>query len=398
MKVRLFICCLIIFQEFIGNSTALKKVNDSFVDLAYYSRLQNVNESLDIRDSKLIKNGNGGFVNRFLYPIGLSIISATIFWSVFSFLPRFIRRNKIRPKLELDMYHIYSKLFFLFDGIMRRNKHSPSDFQKEIKGGLLTGDDIKLGLQNKCLNNSYLYDGNVNDFLLVVGENLYDISKSIDETVDRIFNFNSYLSSKEILLLEKIRKNLLVYDYRDYTRSAITVIGNQQLAPVNPSLSYRTNNIFELYQLFLELQHLIFKNKYLDRDIFITKVGHFYYSGQYKKCRNEIKKSINKFPEDKNILEFYSLLCDYMSDNKIEAYRKLNIVLKAKPHLVSERGFLNEILKDEKVDALLHQYYTEEEIGELKKVLAREKSMKERCKSISKWLMDYYDTKSRMTR
>jgi hypothetical protein len=88
----------------------------------------------------------------FIYPLILSLISALIFWITFSHIPNRNRRKKLRPVLELDVFQVYNSLFSLFDLIMRHSENSPSNYQNNIRGGLLTQTDIELGLQNKCLN------------------------------------------------------------------------------------------------------------------------------------------------------------------------------------------------------------------------------------------------------
>lgn len=140
-------------------------------------------------------------------------MSAAIFWVTFSYLPTRTRRKKLRPVLELDMYLISTNLFFLFDLIMKPTKHRTSGFQSTIKGGLLTQNDIKLGLQNKCLNKSYLYDEHINDYLIVIGEQIFKLSKETDRLIDKIFNLSQYATAEELLLLEQIRQELRKYDY-----------------------------------------------------------------------------------------------------------------------------------------------------------------------------------------
>ena len=125
---------------------------------------------------------------------------------------------------------------------MRFNNRSPSNYQDKIRGGTLERIDIELGLQNKCINDTYLYYDDIKNDLLPIGEDLYKIMKKIDNTIERIFNFSFYLSSEEILLLEDIRTKLYTYGLPDTNKKAIQVVGNIGLRPVNPSISYMTYN------------------------------------------------------------------------------------------------------------------------------------------------------------
>jgi hypothetical protein len=343
---------------------------------------------------KKSENREFNLVREIISPIFISILAAIIFWATFSFLPERRRRLKIRPKLDLDIYYVYSHLFSIFDAVMRGNSYSPSHFQQTIRGTKLKFEDLELGLQNKCLNETYLYDNNVNKFMIVTGEILSDDSSKIDLNVDRLFNFSSYLTTYEILLLEKIRKKLQTYDLKNYRRSAISILGGIELKPINSSLAYMANNLFELYELFIELQKLVFQNKYYDRNISLTKVQYLYYSDQYKQCKKWLKYAIKKYPKEKEFLEFYLFLCEYSSGGQENAYQLIESLLKNKPHLVSSRGFLKDTLNDGKVKSLLTQYYTESDISELNNIIRQEDQSQKLFMDQAKNIKKYFKEKS----
>jgi len=330
----------------------------------------------------------------FIYPILLSIIAAVIFWLVFSYFPERNRKRKIRPKLDLDMYNVYTSLFSIFDLVMRSNNHSPSNFQPKIKGNKLEKEDLELGLQNKCWNETYLYDKDVSQNLLIIGESLFEKASKIDLTVERIFNFSNYLSADEILILERIRKKLQIYELADYNRNAASIIGGIELKPVNPSLSFMSQNLFELYKLFINFQDLVYSNNYIDRDISISKVQHYFYSEKYEKCKKEISNSLLKYPNDKDFLNFYSFLLEYSSGQRDKSYKMFDTILKNKPDLVSSRGFIGNILIDDKIKELIQKHYTENEITELKVVLKREEDLQKSFTEQAKALLKYYKDKT----
>ncbi|MBK7969368.1 MAG: hypothetical protein IPK08_10735 [Bacteroidetes bacterium] len=261
---------------------------------------------------------------------------------------------------------------------MRPNSHSPSGSQQKIKGNKLTKEDLELGLQDKCWNETYLYDNNVNKLLMPIGKSLFERASEIDLNIENLYSFSNYLTADEIILLEKIRKKLKVYDLNNYSRSAISVIGGMELKPVNPSLSYMAQNLYELYLLFIQLQKLVYNNSYSDRNIFISEVQHYYYIDQFAKCKRVATEGISKYPKDKNFLEFYSFMSEYKLGKTDTAYSMLENILKDKPHLVSSRSFLSDLLDDKKVSSLIEKFYSEKEVSELKDVLNRE-IIKEKC-------------------
>lgn len=335
------------------------------------------------------------WVKDLIYPFPLSIISAIIFWLVFSVYPEKKRRNKIRPKIDLDMYFVLRKMFDIFDTAMTFNHYSPSFYQDKINGNNLSLDDIKLGLKNKCKNKTYFYYPEINSNLMIIGEELYENAKKIDSTIERIFNFSAYLSVDEILLLEKIRKKLQVYDLENFSQNAITEINGMQLKPVDPSLSYMAQNIFELYELYIELQKIIFNNKYVDREITINKVQHYFYSDQFQKCKQQIKKAKTKFPKDAGLLDFYLFKCHYSSGKTKKSLILLENIFKTKPNLISNRGALSDYLNNKKVIELLIKFYSESEVNELNSVIAKENLTAEQFKEQATSLSKFYDEKKK---
>ncbi len=203
-----------------------------------------------------------------LLPILLSIIAAIIFWIIFSYLPDKKRRTKLRPIVELALFEVYTQLFSLFDLAMRDASNSPSFYQPEIRGGRLSQEKIALGLQNKCINHSYLYDPNLQGKLLVVGEELLNLSTEIEELANKVLSFHTFASAEELILLEKIREKLRVYNFneRHVNKSCESIINGVIYRPVNPSISYCSQNFFEIYQLFLNLQLLVLDHKPINHD------------------------------------------------------------------------------------------------------------------------------------
>jgi hypothetical protein len=251
------------------------------------------------------------------------LISALVFWITFSYIPNRNRKKKLRPVLELDVFQVYNRLFSLFDLIMHHRENSPSNYQNNIRGGLLTQADIELGLQNKCLNESYLFDTNINQHLMVIGEEIFERSDNIDQLINKILNLSQYASPEEIILLEQIRQEIRKYDYgeKSVQKSAISLIGTQKLYPTVPVLYYRKNNFYDLYQLYIKLQNIIFTEyNYFERNIYLFKIQYLYYSSQYSKCKTFITKHEKEFKKDLIFYKNYYALCEYQLGNKKQFY------------------------------------------------------------------------------
>lgn len=335
----------------------------------------------------------------FLYPLVLSLLSALIFWLVFSFVPNQTRRSKIRPLVELDIINVRSELFAVFDCIMSDRKFSPSNFQSEIRSGLLSAEDIQLGLQNKCLNEHYLYDAEISSKLLIVGRDIFRRSEAIDRLVDKALNFSQFVNPDEIILLERIRENVRRYDFGEKAveKNPATKISGNLYLPVVPNISYRKSNFSELYSLYLELQRLIIKHfRYMDRDTAIHNVQYLFGAGKYKECIAYARRCLKFAPNDKMLIWNYIAICLYKIGAKESAYRELYYIYKERPYngsLVSSRSFLEHFINDTKAVEVLLRTHSTDEFEQLKILLEQERSQREDFLQKNRLLFDYFETK-----
>jgi hypothetical protein len=297
------------------------------------------------------------------------------------------------------MVQIYNNLFSIFDLIMKHNKHSPSNYQNIIRGGLLKQNDIKLGLQNKCLNDSYLFDLKINKQLIVIGENIFERSKKIDKLIDKILNLSQYASPDEVILLEQIRQEITKYDYNEkiIQQNAISILNNQKHYPSVPVLYYRENNFYDLYKLYIKLEIIVLnENKYFERNIFINKIQHLFYSKAYTQCKYYINDNKQSFLNDKNLYQGYYMLCEYYLGNKKKSYILLEDLYKNRPYsgsLVSSRGILKNISHDNKAMEILANYYSNDEINALKVIITQENKQHNNFVENNKGLLKYFSLK-----
>lgn len=325
--------------------------------------------------------------SKFWFPFIQSLVSALIFWIVFSYYPERKRKKQLRPIIELDIYSINNELFALFDLLFRINLHSASLFQEDIHSGKLKKEDFQIALQNKCLNDTYKFE----QAYFSIGENILSRYKNIEKLIDKIANLNQYADTEELLLLEQIRTNIKMYNLNEKSinEKAVSVINSQQ------NLGYMHQQMFELYNLYKNLQRLIFiKSKYENRNILLHKIQYLFYSDQYTECKKVIKNGKNKYESTINLLEYYDLLCDY-NLSKLD-YKKVEYILNKKYYngsLVSIRSFLIELINDKEFYSLLKKLYSQEEIEHLNKILTDERNQKEAFIKINESILNFFKNK-----
>jgi hypothetical protein len=334
--------------------------------------------------------------SKYLLAVVSFLVGSFVTFIIYQYLPDYYRTKSIRPKVEADMYAVYTELFSIFDLIMKSHDRSPSAFQTEIRSGKLTKKDISHGLQNKCANESWLYDKNISKALMIIGDKIDKSTQSIDEHINSMFVFNSYLSSEEVLLFENIRNELRRYGYSSEMSASLATfrIGGKIFRPLNTSLSYRTNNFTALYELFIKLQSTVFKNSYMNRDLFLYKVLYYFHSEQYDECRSQILKHSEKFKDDALFCTFFKLICEYKLYRET-ALPLMNEFFKQKPYLISYRGLLKFIKDDYAVRNILSIYYTNDDLARLDQILQEEELSKKQFIENAKWLENYYKQKSK---
>lgn len=330
-----------------------------------------------------------------MLPILLSIIAAVIFWFVFSFIPEKKRRTKLRPIVELTIFDAYKKLFSLFDLAMRHSLTCPSFYQLKIRAGNLSKDNIKLGLQNKCLNQSFLYDPHISNALLIVGDKILEHSKNIDELCNKALTFHTYTAAKELILLEKIREKIRAYhfDERQVNKPCRIVINGQVFHPTDLSISYRSQNLYELYQLFCILQKIALGQTPLDRERYIYKMQWLYHSGQYHACAKFIRSQKNRFRTDLIISNNYLALSEHKKGKPNEFYKIIEDTYKSRPNeglLIGSRTIFQEFINDNKLINTLSRFYSSDELDALREAIKEDKEQKEIFETSNQLLEDYY--------
>lgn len=237
----------------------------------------------------------------FIFPMFLSILSAWIFWAVFSDLPEKRKRASMLPLIQLDMINIRAELFRLFEGALTFEPSQPSSYQSAITAGTLKVEDFKLTLHNKCLNDKYMYD-ECKGLLVSFGPEMYSRFKSIERLIDKLLGLLPYTSMEQVHLLERIRTTIRVY-YHDgmLEQEPSGKVGKDRWFPQNPTLFYRAKNFHELYTHFLELQDLLLKEpKYHSPMLYTIKMIYLLKSGQHQACIDFIHDTWDKTEDSFN--------------------------------------------------------------------------------------------------
>lgn len=332
-----------------------------------------------------------------------SFIASVVFYLCFQYFPDKRKYNRIRPRIEVELMEIADSLFFYIEMPMRSEIHSSSFFQKEIREGKLLKEDFELGLYNKCLNESYIYDENAN-LMIVIGDKLKYYADQLSLSIRNILMNQQLLTSDEILIIEDI--NRLLYTYQ-YDGDANLKVGTTYYRPVNPTLSYMSENFYKLYCLWNELRHMMFKYTNIRKE---GRQGEQrFFTLQWERINWELKHenyeraseiidelSIGQLTEfQMEVLEYLRLRIEIETGYIEHAKTHLERIIKNKKHerLVYERGFFECIEGNEELMGLCSTLCPENEIAGWNNVVGQERRIKEQFIKQNIYLKNYYENR-----
>ena len=333
-----------------------------------------------------------------------SFIASVVFFLFFEYIPKKKDYKKIRPRIEVELMEISEQLFFFIECPMKHAEHSPSFFQGAIREEKLTQSDFELGLYNKCLNESYLFDKNASK-LMIVGDGLKEQANVIESNIQRVLMNQGYLSAEEILILEDVIRLLHTYPF---DTNAVSYLGGVKIYPVNPTISYMQSNFFELYKLYRELRAKLYnckeieheerqgKNRYyrLQWEYIIYLIGKEDYDNAEKRIQYLLKRYDT--PTAKSEMNALRLQIN-VKRNQIDLAKGNLLTLLSEPRrlgLVYQRGYVECIRENEELMALCKTCCAANEIDEWDATVLRESKAKEDFLAQNRQLKEYYEKKT----
>ena len=327
------------------------------------------------------------FFYLYLYPIVSSIVAGLIFWLIFSFLPDRNRKKSFGIGINNDLFTLNNQIFGYFDFFLRFQENSPSCFQDKIHSSSLTEEDLNTTLQNKIISKVYLQEIPDSRQMLVVGNKLISMVAEIDKTIDRLFSFNYFLSSREVMLLRNIHEN--IHRYMPYIQLDSNIHRTPPF-PVDLSLAFMTRVLLDLQDNFRNLRKIIFNTARTESDQVIQKIQWQFYSGNYKYCIKECNIWINKFPFDSSLQSMYLIRCNFFLHRKNVAYTLLSKFLENNNDIVAHRTNLYPLLSDPIVCELISKKTSYKRLQEMKIMVENENLITKKFISSNMELKSYY--------
>lgn len=331
-----------------------------------------------------------------MYEIAFSIVTSLfaslVFWMMFTKIPEIIRYRKMRPIVEYDMYIISFNILFFLQMAFDNHGMRPEVSQVKIKANVFSEEEYDLMLQNKCLNESYLYDEN-KDYLIPIGNELDRLSKKIVKEVESLSFYHNFMTCKEIMLLKKIKESITRYSYDD---NAKIEFNSRVFFPTNPNISFMAKTFKTINNYFYELNNIIFKYKYLDKDLLgykfdliLEKSRVFYEQCKYEEAYKYARKSSEVYYK-KGFLFMY--LFKLGKTEKALVYLE-DFLNEIDLRLVNIRDLLEDSYDNIEVHNLLESKRGEEEINELVRYFHDEEELKQKIRKQLYRIKENYERK-----
>lgn len=323
-----------------------------------------------------------------------SLIASVVFWLVFNVLPNKVERKKIRPLLDFDLFIIYNRLAHFLEIPFFHSLNSPSYLQMRLFTGSIKKEDYHLYLATKCLTKDHMIvDDNAKN-LIPIGSVLKSVSNEIQDSIQKLYVFNKYLTAEQILLCRKIADKITTYDYE---MGAFERIGNHVFGPVDPTMRGMYNMFYETYTLFLQLQdHLISRkpagNELGDfyKILCLRKWGLLYSQGEYKKAAKKAK-SLNE--SNTKVYYFRSLYRNGDVEKGLTALK--DFLHNETMQLIDLRGSLKEFIDDDQIKEVLIAERSDKEYQEMIDCINMERAQQEAFEKFAAEMGAYYDEKLR---
>lgn len=325
-----------------------------------------------------------------------SLIASVVFWLVFNVIPNMVERKKIKPLLDFDLYQIYTRLAHFLEIPFCYSLHRPSYLQMKLLTGGIKIEDYRLYLATKCLTEEYKKVDETARNLIPIGNTLKSVSNEIQDSIQKLYVFNKYLTAEQILLCRKIADKITTYDFE---MRAFLQIGNNVFSPVDPTMRGMEYMFYETYTLFLQLQdHLISRkpvgNELGDElgdfyeNLCFWKLGLLYSQGEYKKV---VKKA--KLLNESNIKAYYFRSLYRMGEVEKGIAALKDILQKETMQLIYMRGYLKEFIDDEQIKDVLIAERSEKEYQEMLDCINKEREQQEEFEKFAAEMGEYYDEK-----
>lgn len=331
-----------------------------------------------------------------------SLIASLIFWVVFDYLPNKKRYNKVRPKVEFDIYEIFVSVSIFLGMALDINKYGWSFSRRKIELGEVTKEDFNLWLQNKCLNSTYQFD-EMGAKMLPIGEKLDERSKMICDKIEKGATYYSFMTAEEIILLRKIAAKVRTYSYTD---SAVERVDGHTFRPLIPNIAYMAENFTDISKLYLELRNIVWSykkidrsiNKYIVADFAFDKANKSYLSGDFKRCIKYIKKSKFAAESSKQLLLFkayYNLGKKKKAESAIRIYFENTKTKTIALHSLLDDSHIDFYTMESWVGDLLSEYTTEIDLYEAIESSEKEKAIEKRGYELANEIKSFYENKSK---
>ncbi|MGL1934472.1 MAG: hypothetical protein OCD01_05610 [Fibrobacterales bacterium] len=232
-----------------------------------------------------------------LIPIVLSIIAAFIFKFIFNDLPYISRRRKIRPKINHQYIEIYELCEKVFDEIMRPNRFSNSYYGHVIRNNNMSVTDFKDGLQNKILNDSHNFEDAIKLHMDSIGKSVWNRLNEIISKIINIYEFEKYLPTNEITILESIKIAIHSSEFKKYKKRV------KQVRCFPNCLRSEADNIYSLYREYINIKKVIFDDSVYYEKVHYIKIEDLYDHKKFKQTWKYAYNILKKHPENKHNLQ-----------------------------------------------------------------------------------------------
>lgn len=253
----------------------------------------------------------------FIYPLFLSLASASIFYLAFSFIPKRKEHKNIEDQVIYHAERILNDLLFIIQDATNSNIDQP-----RIRSHILAEDEVRKAMTGVFFDTALKHlRANKDGKPMKVGEAVANGICSLKNESDILFHYLYHLDTQLINYVNEALRNIMNESWVNAYKMPSVKIGGRILTPVRTDVSHYALLLCEYNLTYRKIEDYLFRKYAKHRSIIRRKFFHFFYDKQDWDKGLKIAKELYKFKEHQSESAIF-IIKAYIKLNRFDEARK----------------------------------------------------------------------------
>jgi len=254
----------------------------------------------------------------FIYPLLLSLLSAGIFYFIFSVIPQKRQQRHIRDHVVYLAERILHHMMFIVQDCVNEKIS-----QFEIRSNNLTEKELKEAMTDVYMDQPLKQlRSNSKGLPMKVGEAVVGHIDDIKAHSEVLFRYIIHLDTELVSLVNEALQNIMNESFVNSHNSKPLKVGDNVLTAVRRDVSVYSNALFKYHRTYRKIEDWLFKKYPNHKSVLRRKYFHFFHDKEEFKKGIKISKKLRKFEEHHKEATLF-LIKSYVAIDKLDKAKKL---------------------------------------------------------------------------